>query len=338
MSRSVFISDSPFDTESGGRLARLELAYHTYGRFTPGRSKVVWICHALTASSDAADWWPDLVGEGKTIDPGEYFIVCANIPSSCYGSCGPLTDNPATGKPYFGDFPWFTVRDVVRSFILLREHLGIGQIHLMMGGSMGGYQCLEWALSEPDRIENMMLIATGAGESAWGIAIHSAQRLALESDPTFGGHTSSAGEKGLKVARAIGMLTYRSYRAYVATQSDSDDRIDGFKAESYINYQGEKLVKRFNAYSYWMLTKTMDSHNVARGRGSMTEALGRVKARTLCIGISSDFLCPTDEQKFLAAHIPGAVYKEIDSPFGHDGFLVEGEKVGELIRDFLGKN
>ena len=337
MSRQTFISDQVFETEQGGKLPRLELAYHTFGNFSPGRSKVVWVCHALTASSDAADWWPDLVGEGKAINPDEYFIICVNIPSSCYGSSGPLSVNPETGAPYYGDFPWFTVRDVVKSFILLRKQLGIEKIHLLLGGSMGGYQCLEWSLIEPGQIENMMLIATSAKESAWGIAIHTAQRLALESDPTFGGKTATAGNKGLKVARAVGMLTYRSYRAYVATQSDTDDRIDDFKASSYIDYQGDKLVNRFNAYSYWMLTKTMDSHNVARGRGEMSGVLKKIKTRTLCIGISSDFLCPVPEQKFLAEYIPGAIYKEIDSPFGHDGFLVEGEKVGELVRDFLKK-
>jgi len=258
-----------------------------------------------------------------------------NIPSSCYGSSGPMSVNEKTNEIYFGDFPVFTIRDIVRATILLREHLRIEKIHLLIGGSMGGYQCVEWAIMENERIENLALVATGARESAWGIAIHTAQRLAIETDPTFGEKNNSAGAKGLKTARAIGMLTYRNYRAFVKTQTDEDDRIENFRSESYIHYQGEKLVNRFNAYSYFLLTKSMDSHNVARGRGKMEDVLKKIKAKTICIGISSDNLCPVDEQKFLAENISDAKFSEINSPFGHDGFLVEGEKIGVLVRDFL---
>ncbi|HEU4716788.1 MAG TPA: homoserine O-acetyltransferase [Bacteroidia bacterium] len=335
MSIGKFIYDKTFATESGKTLPLLEIAYCTYGKFVPGKSKVVWVCHALTASADCVSWWPGLIGNGKAIDPDEYFIVCANIPSSCYGSTGPLSVNPATGNPWYGDFPVFSIRDIVTALIILRKHLGIGAIHLLIGGSMGGYQCLEWALMEKDVVENLCLVATGARESAWGIAIHTAQRLAIEADPTFGERKNYAGISGLRAARAMGMVTYRSYSAYVHTQTDEDHRTDDFKAESYIRYQGEKLVKRFNAYSYWLLTKTMDTHNVARGRGKMEDVLKTVKAKTLCIGISSDFLCPVPEQKFMAAHIPGAKFEEIDSPFGHDGFLVEGKKIGEIVTGFL---
>jgi homoserine O-acetyltransferase len=335
MKTDVFQSQSSFTTESGHTLPVLELAYCTSGTFEKGKSKVVWVCHALTASADCADWWPDLVGKDKAINPDEYFIVCMNIPSSCYGSSGPGTKNPDTKKPYFGTFPVFTIRDMVKSAILLREHLGIEKIHLLMGGSMGGYQCVEWAIMENERIENLMLVATAARESAWGIAIHTSQRLAIETDPTFGEKDIAAGSRGLKTARAIGMLTYRNYRAFVNTQTDEDDRIENFRSESYIHYQGEKLVKRFNAYSYWLLTKSMDSHNVARDRGKMEDVLKKIKAKTVCIGISSDVLCPVDEQKFLAENIPSAKYVEIDSPFGHDGFLVEGEKIGVIVKDFL---
>jgi homoserine O-acetyltransferase len=335
MNTAIFHSKTPFTTESGHTLPGLELAYCTYGTFEKDKSKVVWVCHALTASADCAEWWPDLIGDGKAIDPEEYFIVCMNIPSSCYGSSGPGSIDPQTNSPYYGTFPVFTIRDIVRATILLREHLGIEKIHLLIGGSMGGYQCVEWALMEKERIENLALVATAAKESAWGIAIHTSQRLAIETDPGFGEKNNNAGAKGLKTARAIGMLTYRNYRAFVNTQSDDDDRTENFRAESYIHYQGEKLVKRFNAYSYWLLTKSMDSHNVARGRGKMEDVLKTIRAKTICIGISSDMLCPVNEQKFLADNIPGAKFEEIDSPFGHDGFLVEGEKIGQLIRHFL---
>lgn len=300
----------------------------------PGKSKVAWVCHALTASADCEQWWPDLIGDSKAINAKDYFIICVNIPSSCYGSTGPLSVNPETGEKYYSSFPFFTIRDMVRCFIELRKHLGIEQIDLLLGGSMGGYQCVEWALMEPEVIRHIILVATGAKESAWGIAIHTAQRVAIEADASFGEKRDDAGARGLKAARAIGMLTYRNYEAFVKTQSDTDERVDDFKASSYIRYQGDKLVNRFNAYSYWLLTKSMDAHNAARGRGALADVLKSVKARTLCIGISSDILCPVTEQRFMADHIPGAKYVEIDSPFGHDGFLVEGKKIGTVITNW----
>lgn len=326
---------APFTTEHGDTLSQLTLAYCTYGNFVPGKSKVVWICHALTASADVADWWPTLVGEDKALNPHDYFIVCVNIPGSCYGSSGPLSINTATGQPYYGSFPLFTIRDMVQSFIALRRHLGIEQIYLLAGGSMGGYQCIEWALAEPALIQNLMLVATSARESAWGIAIHSAQRNAIESDPTFGKPQAGAGAAGLKTARMIGMLTYRSYEAFVHTQTDADERIKNFSASSYMHYQGEKLVNRFNAYTYHLLTRSMDSHHAGRGRGGVAAALQTVQARTLCIGITTDMLCPTAEQREIAAHVPDATYIEIESPFGHDGFLVEGEKIGRTLLHWL---
>lgn len=335
MKQNLFKVSGQFLLQNGAVFSGLELSYCTYGNFIPGKSKVVWVCHALTASADCADWWPDLIGEGKAINPADHFIICVNIPGSCYGSSGPLHINPETGEPYYGDFPVFTIRDIINANILLRNHLGIEKIHLLIGGSMGGYQCVEWVLMEKDIFENLVLVATGARESAWGIAIHTSQRLAIETDSGFGERRADAGAKGLKTARAIGMLTYRNYRAFVNTQTDEDDRSDDFKASSYIHYQGEKLVKRFNAYSYWILTKTMDSHHAARGRGKMESVLKTIQAKTLCIGISSDMLCPVNEQEFMANHIPGAKYVEIDSPFGHDGFLVEGKKIGEIVKNFL---
>lgn len=324
-----------FETETGKTFQQLELFYCTYGTYRKGISKVVWVCHALTASADCVSWWPGLIGSDKTINPEEYFIICVNIPGSCYGSTGPLSINPQTKEPYYADFGYFTIRDIVSAFTILRKALELDEIYLLLGGSMGGYQCLEWAILEPHMVKHLAVVATSPKESAWGIAIHTAQRLAIEADSTFGQRYLSAGSKGLKAARAIGMLTYRSYEAYVAAQTDVDDRIDNFKASSYIDYQGDKLVNRFNAYSYHALTKTMDSHNVGRARGSIELALRQIQAPTIVIGISSDFLCPIAEQQFLAAHIPQSRFVQIDSPFGHDGFLVEGEIIGSIIKDFL---
>lgn len=334
--KQIFKYDYVFKLESGDELPAVEIAYHTYGELNATKSNVVWICHALTANSDAADWWSGLVGEGKAIDPKKYFIVCANILASCYGSSGPLTNDPGTGRPYYSTFPQVTIRDMVNAHILLRKHLGLEKIMLCLGGSMGGYQVMEWMVMEPGVIQRAGLVATGARESAWGIAIHTAQRIAIETDPSWKEMRVDAGTNGLKAARAIGMLTYRNYEAFVATQTDDDHgKLDSFRAASYIHYQGEKLVKRFNVYSYWLLTKAMDSHNLARGRGRLEEVLASVKMPVLVIGISSDFLCPVSEQRYLSQHIPGAEFHEIDSPYGHDGFLIEWEKLGKIVSGFL---
>lgn len=319
----------PFQLENGNVLPGIRIAYSTYGRINSAGDNVVWVCHALTANSEVADWWPGVVGGGHVVSPDKHFIVCANILGSCYGSTGPTSENPVTGEPYYDSFPLITVRDMVKAHVLLREHLGIESINLLMGGSMGGYQALEWAVAEPGRIRNLFLLATSASESAWGIATHTTQRLAIEADSTWKEHHADAGARGLKAARGIGMLTYRNYGIMVRNQSDPDtEKLDNYKASSYIIYQGDKLVRRFNAYTYWLLTKAMDSHQLARGRNQRLEqVLANIYQRTLVIGISSDILCPVQEQQFLAAAMPNASFIEIDSAYGHDGFMVESEKI-----------
>lgn len=226
---------------------------------------------------------------------------------------------------------------MVNAHILLREALGIHSIALLMGGSMGGYQALEWSLLEPTRIQKLFLIATSPSESAWGVAVHTAQRLAIEADPTWNSMDANAGAAGLKAARAIGMLTYRNYGIFQEAQTDPDpEKIDNFKASSYINYQGDKLVKRFNSYSYWLLTKSMDSHHLSRGRGmDLMAALGTINIPTLIIGIKSDILCPLEEQRFMAAHLPNAQLVEIDSTYGHDGFIIETKQITGHLAPFL---
>ncbi len=327
----------PFRLENGGILPELTIAYCTYGKLNAGSSNVVWICHALTADANVTGWWPGMAGSGHVIDPGKHFIVCANIIGSCYGSTGPLSTNTATGQPYYHDFPFISIRDMVKAHILLRQHLGIEKIFLLVGGSMGGYQVMEWCIMEKNVVERLFLLATSAAESAWGIATHTAQRLAIEADATWQNASPSAGQKGLKAARAIGMLTYRNYNIMVQKQSDHDtEKTDGFKAASYINYQGDKLIKRFNAYSYHLLTKSMDSHNIARGRGGNAAAvLNGILQPTLIIGISSDILCPVVEQEFLAANIPSSTFALIDSGYGHDGFMVEHEQISLHLTKWL---
>ncbi len=327
----------PFELENGGQLPELTIAYHTYGTLNAAKDNVIWICHALTANADAADWWNGLVGEGKALDPGKYFIVCANILGSCYGTTGPLSIDPETSQPYYSRFPGITIRDMVKAHILLRQNLGLEKIHLLAGGSMGGYQALEWSIMESQVIDNLFLLATSAAESAWGVAVHTAQRMAIEADHTWQDYSATAGTAGLKAARAIGMLTYRNYELMVALQTDPESgKTDNYKAESYIRYQGDKLVKRFNAYTYWLLTKAMDSHNLSRERGGDLESvLKTITQRTLVIGISSDILCPVQEQVFISQHIPEATYVEIHSSYGHDGFLIESERIAANLMPWL---
>jgi homoserine O-acetyltransferase len=333
----LFNYDKSFELENGAVLPQITVAYHTYGKLSEDKSNVIWICHALTANSDAEAWWPGVIGESGFADPSKYFIVCANIIGSCYGSTGPLTTDPVTNKPYFSTFPNVTIRDMVNAHILLRKHLGIDKIHLLMGGSMGGYQVLEWAAMENDRIQNLFLVGTSATESAWGIAVHTSQRLAIEADSTWNSTTAGGGQRGLKAARAIGVITYRNYGILVDKQTDPDpEKLDDYKASSYINYQGDKLVSRFNAYSYWLLTKSMDSHHLGRNRGGKPETvLQKFKQKTLIIGITTDILCPLHEQEFLAEYIPNSTLIKIDSPYGHDGFITEATKISKALRDWL---
>lgn len=335
--QKYYESKQSFALENGTILPGITIAYHTYGEWKGTDTKVIWVCHALTANADCADWWKGLIGDGWLINPNEYFIVCANILGSCYGSTGPLSDHPATGKPYYSTFPIITIRDMVAAHIQLRQHLGIEKIDLLMGGSMGGYQVLEWAIIEPALVQRLFLIATSPSESAWGVAVHTAQRLAIEADQTWRNEMPGAGSAGLKAARAIGMLTYRNYGIFQQAQTDPDpEKIDAFKASSYIQYQGDKLVKRFNAYSYWLLTKAMDSHHLARGRGgNLISTLNGIQQPALIIGINSDILCPLDEQRFMKEHMPHATLVEIDSAYGHDGFIIETTQITRHLGQWL---
>ncbi len=329
--------EAPFTLENGVTLPHLDIAYHTYGTLNTAKDNVVWVCHALTGNSDAAVWWDGLIGAGRLFDPAEYFIVCANMLGSCYGSSGAASINPTTETPYFRTFPQITTRDMARAHVLLRQELGIKKILVGLGGSMGGQQLLEWAILEPTVFETIIPMATNAKHSPWGIAFNESQRLALEADATFFEDRLDAGLSGLKAARSIGILSYRNYETFGKTQAEPyNDKLDGFRASSYQAYQGDKLTKRFNAHSYWQLSKAMDSHNVGRGRGSVEEALAQIQARTLVVGISTDILFPPDEQRFLAEFIPGAEYVEITSPYGHDGFLIEFAVLTDVVREFLG--
>lgn len=339
MRRHEYIHNGLFNFEAGGSIEGLKVVYHCSEKIwkKDDARKVIWICHALTANSDAEDWWGDLVGKGKLFDTEKYFVICANMLGSAYGSSGPSSINPVSGKPYYFDFPEVTVRDIVRANDLVRKSLGIGHIDLMVGGSIGGFQSLEWAVMQPELFRKAVFIACGARVTPWLTAWEESQKLALETDPTFRECASlKGGEAGLKCARSIALISYRSYEGYNATQQETDvDCLFADRAGSYQRYQGKKLADRFDAYSYYYLAESVNSNNIGRGRGGVEAALANISAECVVIGIDSDNLFPVEEQKFIAASIPGAKYHEIVSKFGHDGFLLENGQLTEIIAPLL---
>ena len=262
-------------------------------------------------------------------------MVCANILGSHYGTTGPLHVNPATGRPWYGTFPPFTIRDIVRAHRLLADALGVGRIAMLVGSSVGGFQAVEWAVMEPERIEGLVLIATDAKASPWNIAIDETQRMAIEADTTFGEERPDAGMKGLAAARALGLLSYRGPEGYNLTQQDREENPVLHRACTYQRYQGEKLCRRYNAYSYHAILDAFDTHDVGRGRGGVEAALGKIRARTLVVGITTDIIFTPAEMRRLHGQIPGSRYCEIDSPFAHDGFLVEYEQLNALLLPFM---
>jgi homoserine O-acetyltransferase/O-succinyltransferase len=331
----IYHHNEDFALESGESLPGIDIAYHTYGNFRGDKSKVIWVCHAFTANSDVFDWWKGLFGEDCLYNPDDYFIVCANKIGSCYGSTGPLSINPLTGEPWYHSFPEISIRDMVNAHELLRGHLGIEKIHTVIGGSTGGHQSIEWSIMQPELQEHLVCIANHAKASPWSIAFSQSQRLAIEADQSWKESRPDAGARGLIAARSIALLSYRNYQTYLATQSeDCNEKITGFKAMSYQNYQGEKLIKRFNAYSYMRLLNALDSHNIGRGRESIEKTLGQIQAKTLVVGITSDYLFPVSEQLFLTEHIPGATFSALESIYGHDGFLIETGQLAAAITRF----
>ena len=332
MIREVFKIRDGFIFESGERLEELDIVYHHTGNKTPGR-EVIWICHALTANSNPEEWWDGLVGPGKLFDTLKYYIICANMIGSCYGSSGPSTLSPS-GEPYLLSFPQVTVRDIVKAHNLLREELGIEYIDLIAGGSIGGFQALEWSIMFPGIIRNLLVIACNARVSAWGTAFNESQRMALFADSTFAeAKNIRGGERGLRGARSIALISYRSYKGYYLTQSEKDeDALFAEMACSYQQYQGKKLSDRFDAYSYYTLTRSVDSHNCGRGRGGVEKALDKIMANTVVVGIDSDNLFPVEEQKLLHKYMKNSKLELLESEWGHDGFLLEWEQTQKIVK------
>jgi len=322
--------------ESGQSLPRFTLAYQTFGNLNKNKSNAIWVIHALTGDSNVTDWWDGVVGPGKAIDTNQYFVVCANTLGSHYGSTCSLSINPKTGHKYYHDFPTLTNRDITRSFSKLADHLQLESISSLIGPSLGGQQALEWSILEPQRFNKLVLIATNALHSAYGIAFNESQRMAIELDPTWHNNTDASGINGMKVARSVALISYRTKYGYDHTQQEETNEMKKtYKASSYQRYQGEKLAQRFNAYSYYQFSKAMDSHNLGRGRTSIEDTLSSLKIKTLIIGIDSDILFPAAEQEYLAKHIRDSQLEIISSKYGHDGFLTESDIVSKLLHSFL---
>lgn len=337
MKRHIYRIDGGFSFEAGGSVSTIEVAYHTSPMEYRKGMKTIWICHALTADSDAEDWWPELVGPGKLFDTDKYFIVCGNMLGSCYGSSGPSSIDPETGKPYYFTFPKVTVRDIVKGLDAVREHLGIDHIDLLVGASIGGFQALEWSVWKPELFSRAVYIATGSRVSPWLTAFEESQRMALEADPTFRECASlDGGRKGLECARSIALLSYRCEDGYNRRQQEeSDDTVFAGRACSYQRYQGKKLADRFDAYSYYYLSFSVDSNNLGRGRGGEEAALGMIRMKTTFICIDSDIIFPPHKMKFMARNVKDSEYHEITSHFGHDGFLLENAQLEAIMRPIV---
>ena len=311
--------------ESGEILDQVRIAYNVYGN--PNAEKTIWVCHALSGNSLVPEWWGGLFGETRFFNFKEYKVICANVIGSCYGTTGPddLED--------YSEFPTITVKDMVKAHMLLRKQLQIESIDILIGASLGGQQALEWAIEEQGRIKQLILIATNAVHSPFGKAFNESQRLALQADPTFG--KKGGGLEGLKAARAIAMLSYRSYHDFELKQQDDQESIDDYRASSYVRYQGEKFLTRFKAGAYYTLSKAMDSHDVGRGKISREDALEKVVARTLVVGVDSDILFPLSEQEYLARHIANSELGVIKSEHGHDAFLINYDQLEKILDKFI---
>ncbi|HEX9049744.1 MAG TPA: homoserine O-acetyltransferase [Anaeromyxobacter sp.] len=330
----------PFALELGGALPGLRIGYRTWGALDAEGGNAVVVCHALTGSADADLWWTSMFGPGRALDPARDFVVCSNILGSCYGTTGPTSIDPATGAPWLGAFPAITVRDMVRAQHALGTALGVRRVRMVIGGSLGGMQALEWALSYPALVESVVFIASTARHSAWCIGLSEAQRQAIYADPRWrGGRYDPADPPaaGLGAARMMAMLSYRSQPSFEMRFGRRRQREDQFAVESYLEYQGAQLVDRFDAATYVALTRAMDTHDVSRGRGDYDDVLRSVRQPMLVVSIDSDVLYWPWEQREVATLAPNARLAVMDSPHGHDAFLIDVDRLSDMVADFRGR-
>jgi homoserine O-acetyltransferase len=358
----TFAHDHAFSLEGGGHLRDITIAYETWGELNADASNAVLICHALTGDSHAAGvaghgytadgWWDPLIGPGRAVDTDRFFVVCANVLGGCQGTTGPASNNAATGRPYASQFPMVSIRDIVRTQAALADHLQVGMWLAVIGGSMGGMQVLEWGVMFPSRVRSIVPIATCAASTAQQIAYSTVQRNAIALDPKWRGgeyYDAAPGDGphlGLATARQLAHVTYRTDEIF----SERFDRGASepfehftlwhrFDVEEYLDYQGAKLARRFDTNSYLVIAKMMDLHDIGRGRGGVARALGRLRSPVLTMSISSDALFYPYQQEQLRDGIRAAGgrcdHVVIDSPDGHDGFLLATDEIAEALRPFL---
>lgn len=332
-----------FQLESGQELVGVEVAYRTWGRLNAEGDNAVIVCHALTGWADVDDWWEPLLGSGKALNTERDFILCSNILGSCYGTTGPTSLNPRTGVAYGSSFPAITIRDMVHLQAELVKGLGIKSIQLVIGGSLGGMQVLEWGLLYPDLVKAIAPIACPGRHSAWCIGLSEAQRQAIYADSDWqdGNYQPEQQPKrGLAAARMMAISTYRSWRSFTmrfGRQYQSDQLGEQFAIVHYMHHQGEKLVERFDANTYITLTYAMDSHDLARDRQNYEFVLRSIQQPALVVGIDSDILYPPVEQQEIASLLPNAQLSWLHSPHGHDAFLIDMEVLNNLVVRFRNK-
>ena len=363
-----FPNDRPVALDSGKTLQQVTIAYETWGELNSDKSNAILLCHAWTGDSHAAGsaqdgqptpgWWDGLVGSGCAIDTEKYFVVCTNSLGGCQGSTGPASLHPLDGKPYGSRFPVITVRDMVRAQVRVSDLLGIDVWHSVIGGSMGGMQVLEWGITFPHRVRTLVPIATCLQATAQQIAWGAIGRRSIRLDPKWRGgdyYDAAVGDgpwQGLAIARMVAQVTFRSDNVFTdrfgRELADTNADYNGlglwdkFEVENYLDHHGDKLIRRFDTNSYLIIGKAMDLHDVARGRGSLQTAASRITAPVLSMGISSDILYPTYQQKQIREIISesggSCEYVEIDSPHGHDAFLINLDQVGKPLVEFLQKH
>jgi homoserine O-acetyltransferase len=363
-----FPKDRPVALDSGKTLQQVTIAYETWGELNSDKSNAILLCHAWTGDSHAAGsaqdgqptpgWWDGLVGSGCAIDTDKYFVVCTNSLGGCQGSTGPASLHPSDGKPYGSRFPVITVRDMVRAQVRVSDMLGIDVWHCVIGGSMGGMQVLEWGVTFPHRVRTLVPIATCLQATAQQIAWGAIGRRSIRLDPRWRGgdyYDAAIGDgpwQGLAIARMVAQVTFRSDNVFTdrfgRELADTNADYNGlglwdkFEVENYLDHHGDKLIRRFDTNSYLIIGKAMDLHDVARGRGSLQTAASRITAPVLSMGISSDILYPTYQQKQIRDIVNesggSCEYVEIDSPHGHDAFLINLDQVGKPLVEFLRKH
>ncbi|HEY4901129.1 MAG TPA: homoserine O-acetyltransferase [Terriglobales bacterium] len=356
----TFAYGAPFRLEAGGSLQPVSIRYAVYGELNERRDNAVLICHALSGSARAADWWPEMFSNrpshangtrdgdncGSVFDLTRDCVICTNILGSCYGSSGPTSINPANGKPFGPDFPIVTIRDIVRAQAHVLDELGVKRLRIVIGASIGGMQALQWAVDYPERVEHCIAIGS-APLSAMGLALNHLQRKAIELDPDFKGGRYAAGEQpagGLGLARGIGMCSYKSADLFEERYARKPNRTgedplraigERYDVAGYLDYQGEKFVTRFDANSYLVISKAMDTFELGRGYATEAEALQRIKAHVSLVGITSDWLFPAKDIRALADRLEAAGvqcdYKEFETSHGHDGFLAETGAIAAVV-------